>query len=67
VERGWSGANEHYSSEKERIIRFKKKTVFKIRLPSTINIVYFWVINVNWFKSQLMKMFSYAKRSAIPG
>jgi hypothetical protein len=43
------GANEHYTSEKERNIRFKKKTVFKIRLPSTINIVYFWVINVNWF------------------
>jgi hypothetical protein len=27
----------------------KKKTVFKIGLPSEIHVVYFWVINVNRF------------------
>jgi hypothetical protein len=30
VERGWSGANEHYTSEKERNIRFKKKLFSKL-------------------------------------
>jgi hypothetical protein len=54
-----------YNSEKERHMGFKKKTVFKIWLPWEIHVVYFWDINVNRFWSQLMKMFTTAKRSAI--
>jgi hypothetical protein len=49
METGLSADEKVYKSKKMHNIQFKKKTVFDMALGWEINVVYFWVINVNRF------------------